>query len=153
MDERLTFAVLPNIHRQNETIRESQFALWNTGYLVTARNMPRRRKRAPPARTRYFYLPITFSAASALLFLSAVFPYCLLSARVSPILVTFLKLITSAPSTSLPLFLFRRCGPSVRPRPDVTVSPFPGCCSVSSARPDKWPPRPCLPLVVSSSPP
>lgn len=27
MDERLTFAVLPNIHRQNETIRESQFAL------------------------------------------------------------------------------------------------------------------------------
>lgn len=120
--------------------------------------MPRRRKRAPPARTRYFYLPITFSAASALLFLSAVFPYCLLSrARLPPppTLVTFLKLITSAPSTSLPLFLFRRCGPSVRPRPDVTVSPFPGCCNVSSARPDKWPPRPCpssfRPLLPNSS--
>lgn len=27
MDDRLTFAVLPNIHRQDETIREIQFAL------------------------------------------------------------------------------------------------------------------------------
>lgn len=51
-------------------------------------------------------------------------------------LVTFLKLITSAPST-LPLFLFPR-GWSVHPRRYRFT--FSGCCSsFSFARPGKWP--------------
>lgn len=60
------------------------------------------------SRTRYFYLPITFSAAFSLLFLSR---YSLIAfPRVCPFLVTFLKLITSALSASF--VSFRRGGPS-----------------------------------------
>lgn len=75
-------------------------------------------------------------------------------ARVSPTLVTFLKLITSAPSTPLLLFLFpRRCGPSVRPRPDVTVSTFSRLLQRFFRTSRQIAASSLLALVLSSSPP
>jgi len=96
MDRSTCSVVFPNIH-PNEMIRENQSSLWNRGYLETARNMPVR-----TLCTRYFYLSITFSVAFSCCFFRR---YSLIAfPRVCLFLVTFLKLITSAPSASFVSF-------------------------------------------------